>query len=149
MSEAQTACRATPGFHDDLIGLIGSNQGHVSEGASWILKAELEGDVTLTTSQTAQLMDQLTDVKAWQTQLHLCQLARWLTLSTPQAIAFSSWASAFSDHPRPFLRAWSMDARWQIAQAHPALMPEVSAVIEAALSDPAASVRARARNLGG
>ena len=46
-----------------------------------------------------------------------------------------------------FLRAWAADGLWRLADQHPPYESEARALIERALADPKASVRARARKI--
>ena len=47
LSEARIACRTAAGFHDDLIRLCCDQRPAIADGATWILKAELEAGVQL------------------------------------------------------------------------------------------------------
>ena len=60
-------------------------------------------------------------------------------------VSFRSERCASSD--QKFLRAWSLDGYWRLAQAHDRLRPRALELFEQGARDPAAAVKARVRNI--
>ncbi len=147
LSQAQVACRDAPGYLDDLIGLCADTRALISDGATWILKAELEAGQELTEPQRARLVAALGQIDSWQAALHLLQSVEMLELLEEEAAAFLSWADGHAAHARPFLRAWSLHARVVLGLRFPDLDIDPEAALSAADADQAGSVRARARQL--
>lgn len=145
LSEARTACRDEPGFLSALVGFCADGRADVSAGATWILKAELEDGASLSPPLTARLVASLETITAWQAQLHLCQLISMLSLAPDQAEAVRTWLWPFLSHERPFLRAWALDALCRLPGAR--ADQTIRDTLYRLESDPAASVRARARKL--
>ena len=89
----------------------------------------------------------LKTVTAWEAQLHLCQIARHLTVSAKDAGRFATWLEGLLAHKRPFLRAWSLDALCRMALQHERYRTRALQALDAASRDSAASVAARVRRL--
>ncbi|MEM1103872.1 MAG: hypothetical protein AAGH48_07170 [Pseudomonadota bacterium] len=129
----------------ELAPLIASQDGYISDGATWLLKAYAEDGVAIAPNARAAILKNLGGVASWQAALHLCQTAKFLGFTPAQARAFADWAAAFIDHDRPFLRAWSIDALQHMAALSPNIAPLAEKALKQARDDKAASVRARAR----
>ncbi len=149
LSELRGACGATPDYLDDVIALSADDRPLIARGATWMLKAELEEGAELSPEQTGHLVKMLGSIIEWQAVLHLCQSIEGLKLNEAQAVTFASWAAGYADHQRPFLRAWSLHARTVLGRRFEALWPEADLALTRAETDPAASVRARVRQLRG
>ena len=149
LSEARARCRDNDGFLDDLIGLCADPSGAVADGATWILKAELEEGTALSRAQTEALVAALDGLTARQSLLHVFQVVHRLHLTEAEAGRIIGRAKSFSDHKRPFLRAWSLHAVVVLARQFPKYRQDAEAALEQGEADKAASVRARARQLRG
>ncbi|NRB05772.1 MAG: hypothetical protein HRU30_21215 [Rhodobacteraceae bacterium] len=149
LSEAREACGEMADYWPELVRLSPSSEGHISAAATWIIKAELEDGATPPAPALANLISALSDISAWQAQLHLCQCLHLASLSTDQARAAAKWATGFAIHKRPFLRAWSLNLRAALGVNHAVLAKDGQKARETALADTAASVRARARHMPG
>lgn len=147
LSEVSTRLGGSPGLLADLTGLIVSEEGFVSDGATWLIKKCAESGVVPGPTEIAVIVARLDAVPTWQAKLHLCQAAECFVFTPDQAQRFADWAARFLDHERPLLRAWSMSALQQSAKQAPDLAPRAEAALIAAESDTSASVRARARQV--
>lgn len=141
LSETAVQFRGHAGFPDALVQLAGDPDRLVSEGATWILKSELEAGRRLDAQQTARLIEQRERITAWQAQLHLCQLVHHLDVPDARRDALRRWLERLLEAKRPFLRAWAL-----YAICHLPGKPVVP-VLDRMEQDPAASVRARVRQL--
>ncbi len=141
--------REEPGLADALLHRIGSTDIRVAEGSSWLLKAALETGTSLSPAQVSALIGILPALRGKNTILHVCQSVRHLTVDRTQADALVHHLERFLIDERPFLRAWSLDALAAVAARHPVFRERAAAALLQAREDPAASVRARARNLPG
>lgn len=145
-----TEIRATFGGEEALLSglvpLVAHAETQVSDGATWLIKDLLDDGVRLTPSQIEDLIGQLDAATSWQAQLHLCQSIRHLEIPEHQTIPCADWLAPLLQSERPFLRAWSMDALQHLASRNSKLGGAAKIALAAAEQDPAASVRARARN---
>lgn len=80
-------------------------------------------------------------------RLHLVQAVPALSLPEELVPAWADFCRAGASAEAPFLRAWSVDALIDLTSIDPGREPEAKAALAAALSDPKASVRARARRI--
>ena len=145
LSEAEKRHGSGPAYITELVVLSASDVGHVSNGATWLLKAAAENGVALTPDQTRALIQNLPEICDWLAQLHICQMLGFMAVPAAGAANVAAWLSDLLGHKRPFLRAWSMSALCSLAAQHADFASQAEAALEVANADPAASVRARAR----
>ncbi len=134
-------------YVDHLVALADDPIDTVSSGATWLLKSYLEQRGELSSAQTKSLVACLGQVRDWRAQLHLCQPVRFLEVTDALAEPLVSWLEPLLAHRRPFLRAWSLDALCHVARHHARYRAKAQHALKTALADPAASVKARARNI--
>ena len=120
LGEAEARFRSRPDYVANLVSLAGDPEPAVSSGATWLIKAHLDAGGTLPAAEGAALLSRLDAIAAWQAQLHLCQIARYLSLEAEQARSFADWLEPLLEHERSFLRAWSLDALCRLALRHEA-----------------------------
>lgn len=115
LSEILVRRHGRPGFLPGLTELASDEEPSVSEGATWIIKALVEDGHTLTPGDIERLIEGLDKITAWQAQLHVCQFVCRISVPKEAALTLEQWLTALLDAPRPFLRAWAVDAlcRWQ------------------------------------
>lgn len=147
LSEARMACRSGESYLSDLIALCGDARPLMADGATWILKAEIEDGTVIPSDLVALLVDGLGEVGSWAACLHLCQSVEGIALTSDQAEKYRLWAMALADHDRPFLRAWALHAQVYLIVTYALADGAVVGLLGAAGEDKAASVRARARQL--
>lgn len=147
LGETEAQFGADRGYVPALVGLAGHEDAPVSSGATWLIKAYLEAGGGLTAPQTARLVKELIRVREWDSQLHICQSVRFLTLKTENAAQLVDWLRPLLRHKRPFLRAWSLDALCRVAAEHGSFRGPAKQALEEGLEDRSASVRARSRQI--
>lgn len=124
-----------------LIACLTDTRETVGDAATWVLRARIETGHRLNSADTEALTRGLPRARGWAGQLHLCQLAARLELTPGQARRWARWAVPLATHARPFLRAWALDCLWVVAPRS----TQARRALDAARTDDAASVRARAR----
>lgn len=144
LSEIIIRCCDQQGFLSDLITLALDKEPIISEGATWILKAELEKGQVLSQRDVNLLVLGLKTVTAWQAQLHICQSIRYFTVPQELESNLEHWLEPLLNAKRPLLRAWSVDAMCRVRGAY---SPKTKALLDRMEADDAGSVRARIRNL--
>lgn len=132
-------------FLSELVSLTAHEDALIADGASWLIKAQLDDGARLTSSETEALLSHLDAITSWQAQLHICQSVRHLEVPKHLTKTCADWLAALLISERPFLRAWSMDALQELAQRDAELAARAATTLAAAEQDSAASVRARAR----
>jgi hypothetical protein len=147
LSEVRATERNQPDFIDDLLFCCFDDVPNISMGATWILKAELTDGLVLSDRQRNALIDKLSNRLPWQSCLHISQSVDFLDVNEKQAVDLFSWAKGFNTHSRPFVRAWCLHVQVSLAARYPVFQTDANITLERASRDPAASVRARARNL--
>lgn len=147
LGEARAKYGGDPHYLDALIEFSLVSDGHVSSGATWLMKHHLEKGGTLSNAQADRFIavhDQLVD---WQAKLHFCQSLQFLALEGRAHPGLVDWLNDHLSHEKPFLRAWSLDGLVRVALAEPQYFDRAMNALKVASEDPAASVQARARGL--
>ncbi len=119
----------------------------VQTAASWIVKRLLERGARPAPAVLDRFISAMAGVAGWEARLHLAQSIRWIEPSEAQAMSAARILSRWFDADSKFLRAWACDGLWHLGTLHPCLEAEARRIATLAEADPAASVRARARNL--
>ena len=145
LAEICTAFGDRRTFLSELVFLATHQEATVADGATWLIKVQLDDGARLTSAETEALLGHLSAITSWQAQLHICQSVRHFDVPAHLANNCADWFDALLTSDRPFLRAWSMDALQQLAQQNTELAERAAAALRDAEQDPAASVRARAR----
>ena len=133
------------GALDVLVDVLGDDDAHMQIGASWLLRAYLADGFRLTDTQVGRLASNLPGMHDGFGRLHICQAIRDLSVPSNQADVFADFMRASAASKNTFLRAWAPDGFFRLAEQHDRFMDEAKVMVVAALSDPAPSVRARAR----
>ncbi len=145
LSEAAARFGTAADYLDALVALAADQDGRVSDGATWMLKAALEDRRKLAAGQVMALVDRLDGLATWQARLHVCQIIGYLDIPIECAARLRDWLAPVLAHDRPFLRAWALDALCRLPDAENHGQRE--ALLDRMAEDPAASVRARVRRL--
>ncbi|WP_377192932.1 hypothetical protein [Ruegeria meonggei] len=143
LSEIAARHEDQPWFLSSLADLVPDEEAVVSEGATWIIKAMVEKGHDFLPQDVERLVVGLDEVTAWQAQLHICQSL--VHMSVPQKVEpiLKQWLNSLLDAPRPFVRAWAVDAMCRLCDKH----SDRWTLLELMSEDKAASVRSRVRNL--
>lgn len=128
---------------DMLAGYLDSSVDAHRIAASWIARSVIEssrGDLLDLPSVFARL-----DGEAqWQVLLHYLQSVQF---APEAAVPMRAVIEGLLEHPKTLVGVWAMDGLVRIAVETGKGLPDARKRVEAALSHPKASVRARARHL--
>lgn len=147
LSETSLQFKQAPDYLETLVGLARDRTAQIDNGATWLIKDHLDQGGALAPELVESLLKQLLTEPSWAAALHILQSVQHLDLTGARDPALFNAVKTYADHPRPFLRAWAMDAMWRMAKAFPDLQADARQAIDMGLNDAAASVRARARQL--
>ena len=136
-----------PEAWNEVVDLAGDPEGRIAAGATWLVRRWVEEGRRPTTGTLRHLADRLGDVTDKWARLHLVQALPSIPLPGELVPAWARFCRPGLAAKAPFLRAWSVNALVHLASLDPGLAPEARAALESALSDPKASVRARARKI--
>lgn len=116
--------------------LIAELPGEHEVGASWVLKARAEAGV-LSDEAKQSFSASLADLTEPDAILHVLQMVQYAPFASADVIR------PFLAHKRTLLRVWALDAMVRVAPQ------EAAPLVQAALNDESAAMRARARVLEG
>lgn len=147
LTEARARLLDRPDYHRALVSLAGNGDAAVSGGATWLIKHELEAGWAMPPNLALALTAALEGITRWDAVLHVCQSAHLIGLPPQTLETWHEWLLPLLSHDRPFVRAWALDALCQLAALDSAFAADAGSALQALAHDPAASVRARVRNL--
>ena len=145
LRDIKSGTPASPALMGLLVDTLVDDDMNAQIGGSWLLAAYLQDGVQLAQAQIAQLSAALANMRDGFGRLHICQAAEHLTVPGEKASAFAAFYRASAESDNTFLRAWAPSGLFHLASHHPVYMNAARDLVEKALSDPAPSVRARAR----
>lgn len=141
LSETADRFRDREGFLQAVLLLVADEHRMISEGATWVLKSELEKGACLDRALTARLIADLDKLTAWQAKLHICQIVGHFVVPEGDRETLRRWLIGLLDADRPFLRAWALDGLCTLPDT------PVEMFLDRLEQDDAASVRARVRKI--
>lgn len=126
-----------------LTDVLAGRDVRAQDAATWIVLSWARRGFTLPEAMVSALCAYAATLEGWQSRLHLCQLLRLVTLTPVSRRTVLPFLTRAARDDRPFLRAWALDARFHITPGRAGR----ARLLACAASDPAAAVRARARQL--
>lgn len=147
LESVSSRLQASPAVLRDLVAKCLSGNEAAQVAASWILRRLLERGAVPPPGTLDRLIAGMGRIEGWETRLHLAQSFQWLAPNEAQALTAARVLADWYGSEKSFVRAWACDAIWRLGLRHGGLEAEARRIAALAEADPAASVRARARNL--
>lgn len=144
IAEIYTQFSSSPDFLESILKDLNSLK--LSCGGSWLLKEHLESGATLSKPQEKAVVKALLKAQDWQTQLHLLQVFAFFQQNIQHADELFLFLRLQLSHDNKFIRAWSYNAIYLLAEQNSAHRDEANKLFSLAMRDEAASVKARLRN---
>ncbi len=132
---------------DVLLELSESTTSRVGSGATWLLKALIEGGRPISSKQLGRWAEAARGYVCWQSALHFCQVVRLLRVDKEELLLVSSQLVSFLNHERPLVGVWALDGLVHLSDAYRELVPQAIAALEEMKLVSKPSVQARIRNL--
>ncbi|MES9854708.1 MAG: hypothetical protein ABW170_23100 [Candidatus Thiodiazotropha sp. L084R] len=117
------------------------------KGATWLLKKWLESGNQLQAEHIKNVYSSLQLLKDWESKLHILQSIPYMPIDKNEKLSVESFLRGTLTDSNKFVRAWSYNGFYELAKQYPEYAEKVKQLFEMALSDEAASVRARIRNI--
>lgn len=134
-----------PAFLSDMISLISGVS--CQKGASWLLKRYVEDHGSLCVSDANQIYELLKGIAHWETKLHLLQCMPYLPITKSYVKRVEFFLRECLVDQNKFVRAWAYNGFYELALQHVEYQPETKQLLEMAMQNEAASVKARVRNI--
>ncbi|MFN3242456.1 MAG: hypothetical protein ACE37K_13210 [Planctomycetota bacterium] len=147
LKEIAAACEPKAAMLRQAVTLSVHEDVTIAQGATWLLWTWLGRGATCADKQVEALVQRLPAMQDKWVMLHVARCLPGLKLSTAQVEASCAFLRRCYAGELPFLRAWAMDALYELAQRFGAAEPAAREVLEAAAEDPAKSVQARYRKI--
>jgi len=132
-------------FNQTLVNLLENES--AQSGATWLLKANLEGGAKLSEKQITQLYMSLHLLTSWQSSLHVLQSLPYLLIDENHIKPVEAFIRFKLMDNNKFVRAWAYNGLYVLAKEHPQYQTEAKSFFEQAMLDEPASVKARIRNI--
>ena len=131
----------------EIVALSNHNKANIAARAIWIVRKITENSPELLSKYKPILLHDLTQSPFWEVKAELCHIIPKLKMDYEEikgAIAF--FKNNLNDKSK-IVKAWSLDALYELSKIEPKIAPEVQKLLNIALEDEAASVRARVRKI--
>jgi len=89
----------------------------------------------------------LPDLIEWETKLHVLQCLSYLTVGKQDVPPLETFLRECLASENKFVRAWAYNGFYELSLQYPQFQVEVDQLLQQALEDEAASVKARVRNI--
>ena len=146
ITQVYEAHASSRGFLGRLVSLSGDAECEV--GATWLVKHHIEAGASMNQDQADKWYALAPNLSHWGAKLHLLQCMPVVAVPKGRAAKIEKWLSACLTSEKKFVRAWALSGYADLARAHPKYHDQAMDMLEDAReNDPAASVRARARQV--
>lgn len=119
----------------------------LQNGATWLLKRHLEQHAGIVKEHLGQVFELLSSLVSWQSRLHILQVFEHLPIAATQVKSVELFLRRCLMDSNKFVRAWSYHGFYHLQAQYPHYQDEVKSFFAMAMSDEAASVKARIRNI--
>ena len=123
------------------------SQKPLQKGASWLLKHHFEEGQKLILIEIKQIYQLLPELVHWESKLHILQCIPFMPIEVSQAAQVHEFLHVCVSDKNKLVRAWAYNGFYELAVQHKAYKTEAKQRLEAAMTDEAASVKARIRNV--
>ena len=120
---------------------------NTQKGASWQLKAFLEQDGTISADQVSQIYNLLSELKDWESRLHILQSMPYMPIAKGSTAAVEAFLRSGMQDKNKFVRAWSYNGFSLLGSQHQTYAAEANQLLKEAMIHEAPSVKARIRNI--
>lgn len=135
----------TPTFEEDLMDALLDKE--LQCGSTWILKNHLGTKGNFSSLHSKSLLAHLELFDKWESQLHILQSFEHITITAAQKFSVENFIRLCLKSERKLIRAWGYHGFHFLSKQFPEYKTEAKAMMQKALLDEAASVKARIRNL--
>lgn len=142
-----SALQAQEGCIDELLVLSNSDEAKTQTAATWILKRLHDLPIIFTKSQTQKVLRLLRKVTAWEAKLHLLQILNGLEIPPQNGDRLRKTLDEHIRDENKLVRAWAYNGLFVLGDQIARYRGDVAALLDRAQEDPAASVRARVRQI--
>ena len=134
-----------PAFISEVLSLI--KQVPYQKGATWLLKKHLEDEGHLTLQQMGSIYRTLPKFEHWESKLHILQSMPFMPIRKSKVKVVESFLRNCLADQNKFVRAWTYNGFYLLAKQYPEYQAEVDQLLDQAMQNEAASVKARIRNI--
>lgn len=134
-----------PSFVSEILLLI--KQVLYQKGATWLLKKYLEDEGHLTHQEMGSVYRSLPELEFWEAKLHILQCMPLIPIQKSKVKAVESFLRDCLADQNKFVRAWAYNGFYLLANQYPEYQSEIDQLLDQAMRNEAASVKARIRNI--
>ena len=132
---------------DQLVISLSADQPKAQIRATRELKRLAETKSRFNSNQLRVIFDSLTELKHWQSRLHICQMLSHLKIPKASAAQLVWFLEQCLLEENKFLRAWAYNGFYELARQHREYREYSSEQLELGKRERSAAVRARIRNI--
>lgn len=145
IEQIYVAYQQTSKFESQLIELCLDN--NLSIGGTWLVKFHIEHGGSINTDDMQKVLAKLPEYDDWESKLHVLQILSHVQVSEKARKVLEPFLKYGLSDTNKFVRAWSFNGLYALAIQYPELQPEVTELLNRALVNEPASVKARVRKL--
>ncbi|WP_087026551.1 hypothetical protein [Thaumasiovibrio subtropicus] len=132
-------------FRSDVIDLCLEERSSI--GGTWLLKRYLECDGKLSNDEQQVILARIPSYQHSEAILHILQVLAHFSIAQQTRRVLEPFLRHGLSNANKFIKAWSFNGLYELAVQYPELQNEVSEILNLALVQEPASVRARVRRL--
>ncbi len=118
----------------------------LQSGASWLLKKHLESKNLLNSKTIQTVYESVSKLVTWEAKLHILQCIPYLPIPFQKLQQVEEFLRDCLADKNKFVRAWAYGGFYELADRFPEFRDEAEHLIDVAMHEESASVKARIRN---
>ncbi|HAS6300013.1 TPA: hypothetical protein I7264_03215 [Vibrio parahaemolyticus] len=119
----------------------------LSVGGTWLVKHHLECGGRFSNQEEQKIVTRLPSYQHWESKLHILQVISYLKISDQTRKILEPFLRHGLSDTNKFIKAWCFNGLYELATQYPELQNEVGELLNLALVNEPASVKARVRKL--
>lgn len=132
-------------FVAELLGYCKSEK--LQMGATWLLKHHLENEHEISVGEMQEICALMPKQIHGAAQLHMLQIMPFIKITADEVIGLKRYLDGCIKDENKFVRAWAYNGLFELSLQYEQYRTETIILLEVALVEEAASVRARIRNI--
>lgn len=145
IEQIYVAYQQTSEFESQLIDLCLDES--LSVGGTWLVKFHIEHGGSINAQDMQKVLTKLPTYDHWESKLHILQVLSHFEVSCKTRKVLEPFLKHGLSDTNKFVRAWSFNGLYELAVQYPELQQEVTDLLNLALKNEPASVKARVRKL--
>lgn len=119
----------------------------LQKGTTWLLKRHFENGKAVSTTEVSAMFKLMSKINHWEAKLHILQCLPYISIRNSEKKIVEGFLRKGITDANKLVRAWAYSGFYELANQYDEYKLEARQLLDMAMKDEAASVRARGRKI--